>query len=360
MLPRALPRPIRLSWGEGLFFFALFVCLPLLSDVEFALDEASAGSLNRALLWQRLCQGIFLLPPYVLYYQLVLPLLLRARYGWFGLLTLGFFLGLSVYTQYVLYGLLQHLPFLPRSVSQAAARAQHARPWLHVSVAYVTRELLVLMALAYSRYAASQQQQLQALQRQQLQAELSQLKQHLHPHFFFNTLNSIYALALQQSPQTAPLVAQHADIMRHMLYYAQAPTVSLAQEIAFLHNYVQVEAVRYAATHVISFDTQGQPASVAIAPLLLLPFIENAFKHGLQPALAPGYLHILVVVFEQELVLEARNSKAPATRTNLATGGLGLASVTKRLALLYPQRHTLEINDEATAYSVRLSIQLRP
>lgn len=355
---RLLFRPARLSWGEGLFFLALFVLLPLLSDVEFTLNEAPAGGLSRSLLLQRLVYGLLSLPPYGLYYVLVLPLLLRARYSWFGLLTLGFFGGLSVYTHYILYGLMQHLPFLPASLGQAAARYQQAQPWLHVSVVYVTRELLVLTALAYYRHAAQQQELLQAFQQQQLQAELRQLKQHLQPHFFFNTLNSIYSLALQQSPLTAPLVAQHADIMRHMLYYAQAPTVSVAQEVAFLRNYLAVEAVRYASTHAISFDTQGQPTGAVIAPLLLLPFLENAFKHGLQPALTPGYVHVLLVLFEQELVLEARNSIPPAGTPPTLGGGLGLATVSKRLALLYPQRHTLEISEEATAYSVRLTIQL--
>jgi hypothetical protein len=353
-------RPARLHRGEVLFFLALFLVLPLLSDVEFALNEPGAGGLRYSLLLERLVFGGLLLPPYVLYYQLVLPLLLRARYAWFGLLTIGFVLGLNAYTVYVVYGLAQHLPFLPAAVGRAAARYQRAPVWLHVSVAYVMRELLVLTALAYYRHAARQQRRVQDLQQQQLQAELIQLKQHLQPHYFFNTLNSIYALALQQSPQTAPLVAQHADIMRHMLYDAQAPTVPVAQEIAFLRNYLAVEAVRYASTHAISFDTQGENQPAVIAPLLLLPFLENAFKHGLQPAHTPGYLHALLVVLEQELVLEVRNSKPPVGKAGPTGGGLGLATATKRLNLLYPQRHLLEITEEPTAYSVRVTIRWQP
>lgn len=258
----------------------------------------------------------------------------------------------------MLYGLVQHLPLLPAVLAQAAARYQQARPLLHVSVVYVTRELLVLTALAYYQRAARQQRQLQELRQQTLQAELSQLKQQLHPHFFFNTLNSIYALALEQSPRTAPLVAQHADIMRHMLYYAQAPMVPVAQEVAFLRNYLQVEAVRYAATHRIHFEAQGEAPAAELAPLLLLPFLENAFKHGLQQALAPGYLQVVLVLFEQELVLEVANSKPAPSPSRPASSGLGLATVTKRLALLYPERHTLEMVDEPTAYRVRLTLQL--
>lgn len=355
-----LPRPARLRWGEGLFLLVLFLVLPVLSDVEFVLNEAPATGWHGTLLVERLVYGLLTLPPYVLYYIWVLPLLLHKRYGWFATLTLAFFLGLSAYTQYVVYGLVQYLPFLPAALTQAAARYQQAHPLLHVSVVYVTRELLVLTALAYSQHAARQQRQLQELRQQTLQAELSQLKQQLHPHFFFNTLNSIYALALEQSPRTAPLVAQHADIMRHMLCYAQAPTVPVAQEVAFLRNYLQVEAVRYAATHRIHFEAQGAAPAAEVAPLLLLPFLENAFKHGLQQALAPGYLQVMLVFFEQELVLEVANSKPAASAGRLAsTGrGLGLATVTKRLALLYPQRHTLELVDEPTAYRVRLTLQL--
>jgi len=358
MLRHSFFRPFRFSRGEAVFFLVLFLVLPLLSDVEFTLNEPGADAISSSLLLQRLVFGSLLLPPYLLYYLLVLPLLLRARYGWFSLLTLGFFLGLNAYTVYVVYGLAQHLPFLPAAIGRTAARYQQAPTWLHMSVVYVTRELLVLTALAYYRHAARQQRRVQDLLQQQLQAELSQLKHHLQPHFFFNTLNSIYALALQQSPQTAPLVAQHADIMRHMLYYAQAPTVPVAQEIAFLRNYLAVESVRYASTHAISLDTQGENQGAVIAPLLLLPFLENAFKHGLQPARSPGYLHALLVVLEQELVLEVRNSKPPLEEPATSGGGLGLATATKRLALLYPQRHTLEITDEADTYNVRVTIQL--
>ena len=123
-----LPRPARLRWGEGFFFLILFLVLPVLSDVEFVLNEASATGLHGTLLVERLVYGLLSLPPYALYYVWVLPLLLHGRYGWFALLTLGFFVGLSAYTQYVLYGLVQHLPFLPAALTQAAARYQLARP----------------------------------------------------------------------------------------------------------------------------------------------------------------------------------------------------------------------------------------
>ncbi|QNF34401.1 sensor histidine kinase [Adhaeribacter swui] len=228
---------------------------------------------------------------------------------------------------------------------------------LNFSLFYICRELLVISALGYFIKSAKQEQQLQRIHKQQLQAELTYLKVQLQPHFFFNTLNNIYALILQDSVQAAPLVARLAEMMRYIIYEASKPLVQLQQEIDFLKHYVAVEAVRYSGQTRILFDTQGIRDTAQIEPLLLLPLVENSFKHGLAEETNAGFVQIIISLMGKELFTEISNSKAGLVRN--PPKGIGLENVLKRLDLLYPGRYTMEINNGETVYELRLTIQLK-
>lgn len=186
-------------------------------------------------------------------------------------------------------------------------------------------------------------------------SELTYLKSQLQPHFFFNTLNNIYSLALKQSEDTAPLVAKLADMMRYILYKTDLPLVLLKDEITFIKNYVEVEQIRYRSNINISLDVQGIDEHTDIAPLLLLPFIENAFKHGVEEEETTGYITIKICKIADELILEVENSVAPKRYTG---EGVGLVNVKKRLALLYPDKYTLIVQPKGAIFYVNLSIQL--
>jgi LytS/YehU family sensor histidine kinase len=294
------------------------------------------------------------------------------------------------------------LSFLPTQITKDADKFFHAQTLLRYSFAYVLRELLAISCLAYFIRYTKQEQQMNAIRQEQLQAELKYLKVQLQPHFFFNTLNNIYALTLERSAAAAPLVAKHAEMMRYILYNSSSPKTALADEIAFLENYARVESVRYGEQISISFDKQGIPGpdanipslngrgnkgqspiapgdklQVLIEPLLLLPFVENAFKHGIGDEVNSGYIRIVVCLIGTELILEVMNSKRPGTSPNLISGegsadrksageeprragheGIGLKNVEKRLALLYPKKHRLEIKESETDYELRLTLQL--
>ena len=184
-------------------------------------------------------------------------------------------------------------------------------------------------------------------------SELTYLKAQLQPHFFFNTLNNIYSLALIQSKDTAPLVAKLAEMMRYILYKSDEKLVSLKEEVAFLQNYVEVERIRYRSAIKINFETQGIDEESKISPLLLLPFIENAFKHGIEEEEKDGFVNIIICKTEDELTLEVSNSIAK-TKENL--GGIGLVNVKKRLEILYPNSHLLAIENDGIVYNVNLTL----
>ncbi|RYY94912.1 MAG: histidine kinase, partial [Chitinophagaceae bacterium] len=175
--------------------------------------------------------------------------------------------------------------------------------------------------------------------------------------FFFNTLNNLYALSLQGSPKTSVTIANLSGIMRYVLYEAQQGQVLLAREIAFIHSYLDLERIRHDDEDAIRFDVQGTPDGRLIEPLLFLPLIENCFKHSLQQGIAGNSVRLVLHIAEGELVFQTSNAVAPAEQRP-APGGIGLQNVRKRLALLYPGRHTLDVAAADGQFTVTLSLQL--
>lgn len=359
MQMRTLSNQLRLTRPEICFFLIVFVAFPVVTDIEYALNREPGDYLSAALVLNRIVYGFLQAIPFVLYYKRVLPYLFRRRYLRFIALLVLFLSLLDLYTKYGVYGLLMKASFLPQTLTDSARTGYNADVMLHYSFAYVVRELLVVSVLGYYFQSIRQQQQIDQLRQVQLQAELSYLKAQIQPHFFFNTLNNIYSLALEQSGKTAPLVAKHAEMMRYILYQAEQPTVNLVQEVEFLSSYVAVETVRYSDKIAIRFDTQGIEPSVRIEPLLLLPFVENTFKHGVSEETGTGYVHIALVMIDQGLMLETKNSKVTLSSDHDQPKGIGLINVQKRLALLYPGQHELTIREDAITYELQLRLRLR-
>ena len=194
------------------------------------------------------------------------------------------------------------------------------------------------------------------LEKQAVEAELYYLKSQINPHFLFNTLNNIHTLVYKQAPAAPEAVMQLASLMRYMIYESNAPTVPLAREIAYLRDYVSLQQLRYKESPVVSLTIEGETASCHIAPLLFIHLLENAYKHS--PArLEPGDLKVRVVVKEGFLTFSMQNpiGNRPAN-TLEEPGGIGLPNVQKRLSLLYPDQHTLTIQNTGEIFTVILII----
>lgn len=344
------------------FFLFVSIIVPLLSDLEYSLKEAPTeleGDFYPVNIIRRLVWGIHHIIPFYLFYKLAIQqLLIKRRYAWFTLSCLGFMVFLEWYTVYVEYWTISKATFLPPEIVADATRWMHTKQFLHFTVSYLLVQLLELAALGYYIHYDQQEKQLQELKRIQVENDLQQLKAQLQPHFFFNTLNNIYSLALQRSDLTAPLVARLSDMMRYVLYNTGELKVSLEKETEFLANYVAVQSVRFNKNISISFDTQGIDSHAMIAPLLLLPFIENAFKHGVEEEAGTGFIEIIICLANEELTLSVSNSKSVNARSGDVAAGIGIANTEKRLQLLYPGKYTLDTQQDASAYSVILSLNL--
>jgi two-component system LytT family sensor kinase len=193
----------------------------------------------------------------------------------------------------------------------------------------------------------------EALQHEKNALELAYLKAQLNPHFLFNTLNNLYGLALTEPERTPDVVLKLAELMRYVLYESNETYVPVSQEIAYLSSYIGLEKLRHEGEVYINFTVTGPVHELHIAPLLLICFVENAFKHGMVTnAAQPIELHL--VASGQNLTFTTSNGivlqhKDPA-------GGIGLASVKRRLVLLYPGRHHLAIEQEANTFRCVLAL----
>ncbi|HSF44542.1 MAG TPA: histidine kinase, partial [Chitinophagaceae bacterium] len=178
----------------------------------------------------------------------------------------------------------------------------------------------------------------------------------VHPHFLFNTLNNIYSFSLERSPKTPQLILKLSSILSYMLYDCRASLVPLDKEIEIMKNYIDLEKERYGNRIEISQQITGDINSRKIAPLLMMPFLENAFKHGTSEDLEKPWLSIDIEVRQNTLWCKIVNSKSDFPKQG--TKGIGIENVKKRLALLYPGTHELVMQDEGDFYAVALSLKL--
>ena len=201
--------------------------------------------------------------------------------------------------------------------------------------------------------ANAHEKKLREIEKEKFTAEMGLLKAQINPHFLFNTLNSLYSLTLVGSEKSAEMVLRLSNLMRYMLYEASANTVSLKDEITYLENYISIEQMRFADRLDLSFQYSGDTSGKSISPLLLLPFIENAFKHGIQDS--AGWITINLKVDDNFLYLKVENSYTlPVKRKE---PGLGLANVKRRLELAYHRKYELNIRQTDDIYSADLKLQ---
>lgn len=191
-----------------------------------------------------------------------------------------------------------------------------------------------------------------------VQNELQLLKSQLHPHFLFNTLNGLYAQILENPEIAANMVVQLSDLLRFILYEAKETTVDVEEDLECLGNYMALEQMRYGNKLDLSYSVLGVTANKRISPLLLLPFVENSFKHGISKDHEKCWIRCEVELLEDFLVLNLANSKPAFSEEDQAKYGIGLKNVRQRLEHVYPGRYDLTITDKEDRFLVHLKIPI--
>ena len=207
----------------------------------------------------------------------------------------------------------------------------------------------------YRLYQASREKE-KGLMREKLEAELRFLRGQTNPHFLFNTLNNIYALARKKADETPEVVMKLSKLLRFMLYESGSDTIRISEELRVMNDYIELEQIRYQERLTISFQKSIDDESQPIAPLILLPFVENAFKHGTSETRFESHIHIDVNLIAGRLIFIIENSKDDDAEKGMLEN-IGLRNVRRQLELMYPD-HRLEIENGQGLFKVRLEINL--
>lgn len=195
-------------------------------------------------------------------------------------------------------------------------------------------------------------------EKEKTEGELSYLKAQINPHFLFNTLNSIYALAVNKSDETASAVVKLSRMMRYVLTDATQDFVPLQKEIDYIQDYVELQELRFGASVPVTFSVSGSPAGYKIAPLMLIAFVENAFKYGLN-AEDDSLIQIEITVTAHLLSFKVYNHKVRIRTDPSNQHGVGISNTKTRLQLLYPSRHKLYITNTEKDFTVLLTLNMQ-
>ncbi|MBL0743145.1 sensor histidine kinase [Chryseolinea lacunae] len=341
------------------------VALHLLFWVCFLLYEGVIWGMIDGNFAQRFSISLLELPlkiaaTYFTLYVLIDKLLINKRYGQFlfalvaSMIAFGvLFRVLSYFVVYPLYypdGLKLPLFFVPKILIYMVT--------LYALVAIVASFHLLKHWYNHQQAAQVLEQTTQQLEKEKLEAELKLLKSQVNPHFLFNTLNNLYALTLHNPEKAHEMVHKLSELMSYMLHDCNQPEVSLEKELHHLRNYIALEAMRYTERLDVAVNVYDDVTDIAIAPLLILPFVENSFKHGVHNQIDQAWVRVDIQLQENQLLLKVENSVASTPSAPQPFSGIGLQNVKKRLALIYPERHTLQILSEDETFLVVLKIEL--
>jgi len=233
--------------------------------------------------------------------------------------------------------------------------------WWEISLFFIAFILLAtLLKLSKSWFLVNKlQRELLEKEKQRVQEELKALKAQVNPHFFFNTLNSIYSMSLDKDERLPATVLQLSELMRYFLYQSNDDQVPLAKEIAILNDYIGLQRIRSDGNLAVKTEIEADAGEQKIAPLLLIPFLENAFKHGVKGEVGATFIKLVLSVKENRLNFSLENNKGQVDSIEKGDSkGLGLGNVKRRLELLYPGRHDLIIQDRGNDFIVNLQLKL--
>jgi sensor histidine kinase YesM len=213
-------------------------------------------------------------------------------------------------------------------------------------------------AIKLMKYWYIKEQRNLQLQKENAESQLQLLKAQVHPHFLFNTLNNIYSYTQNTAPVAAKMVTGLSDLLRFMLYECNQPLVPLSKEVKMLQDYIDLEKIRYGNKLELHLDLPEDTKDIHIAPLLLLPLVENCFKHGTSTMLEQPWVNLQISLQGTQMQMKLMNGKTNQVSKETTGTGIGIKNVEKRLALLYPGKHELNILNEEDVFIINLKVEL--
>lgn len=341
--------------GENILYFlvwAMALMVPILNSKM--MSEEHIYMVNIFIVWSKLLPYIiiFIINNFVL----VPKLLLRRRYVAYFAVAIVMMTAIFYPMEYY-QDSLRHLPYAGGDMYIVHGRASFT------DLAWYWNVLLGLFmmgancAIKFIFRSIQDEQKMIEMERHSLQAEMDYLKYQINPHFFMNTLNNIHAMIDIDTESAKSTVIELSKMMRYVLYDSEKAHTNLAQEVNFMENYISLMRIRYMSDVDVRMEVQNpMPLDAKVPPLLMIVFVENAFKHGVSYD-RPSYVHINLRCQDGMAICEVRNSRHKGL--NVEKGGIGLENVRKRLELLFGNNYKLDIDESRESeYRVKLSIPM--
>ncbi|MFY0686400.1 MAG: histidine kinase [Cyclobacteriaceae bacterium] len=344
---------MKISVQEMLLTTIIWLLLVLLSPLAFPFDLPTEFWIKQSAF------GLLLSAIYFINARFIAPKLLSAG----GIVRFVIYLLVLLLLGQVLMKLTEYFLNLPELMHQAIRPNHEYKPrsWFRIDFFEL---LFTLPAIGVSSIVflvkKNQEDTLKRneLEKEKISNELSFLKTQINPHFYFNTLNSIYALADLNIEDAKESIHTLSSMMRHVLYKAQQDLTKLQDEINFIENYVSLMKLRMSKKVKVNFARPQQEVNELVAPMMFLPFVENAFKHGVSNQ-ADSFINIEVAVEQDSVRMLVENSVFDRSSLSLDEGGIGIQNTRRRLDLIYPGKHQLDIKELENKYIVELKLQLR-
>lgn len=342
-----------------IFFFSLFLIIPTLAFVR--LPGEPLFPMSRVFMQDTVANCVLLCFFYLNYYIFIPKFFFNRNYV---LYTIFVFIFLTIaLTLPHLAGKLvtNNHQNLPPFDAQRPGEISNPAPLNHSVFSSIflefRRHLSLFFSAVFFSFLLKTRERLSQLKEEKLKAELSSLKSQINPHFLFNTLNSIYALSVKKDDKASDAIIHLSGLMRYVIKDANDYKIPLDKEIDYIVNYIELQKARLGNTADVRFKYSGEPENKEITPLVLITYIENAFKYGVNPDVDNCIIKIKLQVTETGVRLHTFNRKVQLWARADSTG-IGLQNTGKRLHHLYPDKHVLDINENKETYSVTLSLEL--
>lgn len=336
------------------FYWAINVHL----DFYWVKDNIKMWGENKALFKTSIAAFLYILPLIALAYYLVfiaLEQIVKKKKGFLvnaGIIIIPYVI--AICSSIIIVRLIV-FPFVYENAFKASSLFFEPRRFLTIMIE-AAFPAAVLMALKYVDTQVASIEREKNLVRDKLSTELQFLKNQLNPHFLFNTINNIYALTRKKSDKAPEIVMRLSELLSFMLYESSKETISIEREVKLLEDYISLEQIRYADELSVVFNKEIDDASRQIAPLILLPLVENAFKHGASENHFDSFVHIHLTLKAHELLFTVENSFEETPKKS-KSNNIGLHNTSRQLELIY-KKQKLEIYKAKNVFSVRLEIDL--
>ncbi|MBX3239793.1 MAG: sensor histidine kinase [Chitinophagaceae bacterium] len=337
----------QLSIAIHVLVWVLLLVIPYVSTDQIfnALDPSSD---KKYLLLCLILSAVLIIIFYFNYFFLIPQYLLKKKY-WFYFS----FLLLAIATVFFLSGIIFFFSdFNPKTLAKINPAIEKIIPVIIVNLLLLWL-LSIISSILWTTY-----NRLKQTESEKLSAQIASLRSQINPHFLFNTLNNIYATAIDTSPKAADMVDKLSEMMRYTMKDTQQDFVLLEDEINYINNFIELQKLRLDRSVKLEYHSLENIPALRIAPMLLIPFIENAFKHGINSE-QKSRIKIEITIDKTEFQLSVVNNKVNVQQEISERSGLGITNTWHRLNLIYPSKHLLIVNDTEKEFAVSLHINLQ-